>query len=273
MKIVSPCLARDLPVYRMAHRSLLDFYPEAKPHVITRASDFRKFRDACGSDLELIDEDSLIPGMRLADIRAFPLPFFPAGAGWYFQQFLKWAFQYRCEAHEAFLIWDADTVILRRLDFSDDAGRTLLTTSLEHHEPYFLTFGALLGFSVDCRESFISQHQWVQVRILREMIDLIEGRMGCFWPWAILQSLKGEGTNLFSEYETYGHYLLAKHPDQCRVRTISWSRDGRNLAGYPPHESRLRDIKPDYAFLSFESNLSFRGWCINQIRKRLQWYK
>ncbi len=272
MKIVSPCLTRDLPVYRLAYQSLLHHLPDARPHVITRRADFQKFRDACGSDLILIDQDELIPGMTLSKLREYPLPFFPAGAGWYFQQFLKWGFAGTCDPSEGYLIWDADTILLRPLEFKDNDGRTLLTTSSEYHEPYFETYEALLGHRPHERISFISQHQWIEVNILRQLLDDISGMNGRNWPWEIMAKLRGDGTNLFSEYETYGHYCLTRHPEACALRQLPWSRDGRSLAGFPPHPVKLPSLTDRFAFVSFESNRSLKGRCVHRLRKILHWY-
>jgi hypothetical protein len=272
VKIVSPCLARDLPVYRLAYQSLLQHLPGARPHVITRRADFKKFRDACGADLILMDQDDMIPGMTIANLRDYPLPFFPAGAGWYFQQCLKWGFSSHCDPDEGYLIWDADTILLRPLEFKDSQGRTFLTTSPEYHEPYFETFEALLGLRPDERISFISQHQWIEVTLLHQLLDKIRDTTGHDWAWGIMGNLRGEGTNLFSEYETYGHYCLTMHKERCSMRKLPWSRDGRGLAGYPPVAGKLPALSDRFAFVSFESNHSLKGWCVHRLRGILHWY-
>jgi hypothetical protein len=272
VKIVSPCLARDLSVYRLAYQSLLQHLPDARPHVITSRADFPKFRDACGTGLILMDQDEMISGMTIANLRDYPLPFFPAGAGWYYQQLLKWGFSSHCDLDEGYLIWDADTILLRPLEFKDNQGRIFLTTSSEYHEPYFETYEALLGHRPNDRISFISQHQWIEVKLLRELLGVISGTDGRNWPWEIMAKLRGDGTNLFSEYETYGHYCLTRHPEACALRQLPWSRDGRSLAGFPPRSIKLPSLSDRFAFVSFESNRSFRGWCVHRLRKILHWY-
>ncbi|MCX6875075.1 MAG: DUF6492 family protein [Verrucomicrobia bacterium] len=274
MKVVSPCIVRDLPVYRLAYESLTRNLPEAAPHVITRRGDFGQFRNACGSGLTLLDEDGMVPGMTLAELRKHPLPFFPVGAGWYFQQFLKWAFADTCAADEGYLIWDADTILLRPLEFRDAEGRTLLTTSAEFHQPYFETFEALFGKRPAERISFISQHQWIEAGTLKELLGEIESRnpLGNGWAWTVIDHLRGKGTNLFSEYETYGHYCRLRHPGRCVLRTAPWTRAGRQLAGFPPTPAKLQDLAEQYAFASFESNRSIRGHCVHWLRKLSGWY-
>jgi hypothetical protein len=274
MEIVSACLARDLPVYRLTSESLRTHIPKASLHLITRKQDFSKFRDACGSNLQLWDEDTLVPQMTLSSLRQHPLPFFPAGAAWYFQQFLKWGFLEHSNADSHYLIWDADTILLRPLEFFNHEDRAFLTTSSEYHLPYFQTFEALIGQPPTDRVSFISQHQLIDKSILRELLAEISSKSpsGRGWAWSVIENLKGNGTNLFSEYETYGHYARLRHPGQILLRELPWTRHGRKLAGYPPRSECFESIAKSNAFAAFEANASLRGFCIHTLRKLLNWY-
>ncbi|MES2474544.1 MAG: DUF6492 family protein [Verrucomicrobiota bacterium] len=274
MEIVSTCLARDLPIYQLTCRSLRRHLPDASPHVVTRRSDFGKFRNACGSDLQLWDEDEIVPGMTLPALRNFSLRFFPAGAGWYFQQFLKWGFAAVSNKDSHYLIWDADTILLRPLDFTAPSGKPYLTTATEYHPPYFETFENLLGRPPLDRVSFISQHQLIDKSILAELLWLISDRdtSGRGWAWSIMENLRGAGTNLFSEYETYGHFARTWHPDSCVLRELPWTRNGRALAGYPPTAAKLESLAAAHAFAAFESNSSLRGFCVRWLRKILRFY-
>ena len=274
MKIVSTCLTRDLPIYRLTCESLRRHIPGASLHVITRRADFGKFRDACGGELQLWDEDGIVPGMTLQTLRAHPLPFFPAGAGWYFQQFLKWGFVEVSNPDLHYLIWDADTVLLRPLEFFDPTGHPYLTTAPEYHPPYFETFESLIGEPPREQVSFISQHQVVNKAILHELLRSIGATSSSErgWAWAIIENMRGAGTNLFSEYETYGHYARLRHPGQTVIRELPWTREGRKLAGYPPQAARLAALAENHTYAAFESNTSLRGRCVHRLRKLLHWY-
>lgn len=269
MQIVSACLARDLAVYRLTFKSLRQHLPEAELHVVTRSADFELFRRACGPELHLWDEAELVPGMTLHDLKQMPLPFSPRAAGWYFQQFLKFSFLNVSNADEHFLIWDADTILLRPLDFFDQAGRPYYTKAKEHHHPYFETFECLFGSPANREFSFISQHQVINKRVLREMLELIETRHPTSknWAWAIMENLKGDGSNLFSEYETYGHYLKWKHAGSFSLRELPWTRNGEKYAGYPPDASKLPALGEQYCFAAFEAFFSLRNRLTRYLRR------
>jgi hypothetical protein len=258
MDVVSTCLRRDLPVYRHACESLREHIAGARIHVITRAVDFPAFRNACGEEVRLVDEREILADMSLDALRQMPLPFFPEGAGWYFQQFLKLGFHRLSESGGHFLIWDADTILLRPLEFVDDQGRSLFVMADEHHGPYFQTFENLFGYPAARDYSFISQHQVVEKSVLREMFREIEARdpEGKSWMWVVMERLKGAGSNLFSEYETYGHYLKHRYPGRVVGRKLPWTRHGERIAGYPPKPARFPRLADEFAFAAFESEAS-----------------
>lgn len=269
MQIVSACIARDLPVYRLTCESLRRHIPDAEVHVITRKSDFIRFRDACGSELTLWDENSLLRDMTLKELMVMKFPFFPQGAGWYFQQFLKFAFVEVSNSDKNYLIWDSDTVLLRPLEFFDPEGRVYHTKANEHHRPYFETFEQLFGVEAKREFSFISQHQMIDKSILRQMLGEIENRHpeDGKWPWAIMNNLRGEGSNLFSEYETYGHYTKWKHPETVRFRGLEWTRNGERLAGYPPDPAKIATLSEKYSFAAFEKYFSIKNRIMRTLRK------
>lgn len=269
MQIVSACIARDLPVYKITCESLRKFIPDAETHVITRREDFQRFRDVCGSELILWDEHSLMSDPSLKQLRDLPLAFFPQGAGWYFQQFLKFAFAEVSNSDEHYLIWDADTVLLKPIDLFDSEGRPYYTKAAEHHRPYFETFEQLLGVSAVREFSFISQHQIIHKPTLRQMLGEIETRNpdARNWAWAIMQNLRGEGSNLFSEYETYGHYAKWKRPESMTFRELQWTRNGEKTAGYPPDPKKLAKLAEDYSFAAFETFFSYKKRILRMLRK------
>ncbi|MEO5917126.1 MAG: DUF6492 family protein [Luteolibacter sp.] len=268
MQVVSACIARDLPIYQIACASLRTHLPDPEINLITRKEDFTRFRNACGTDLVLWDENALLPGMTLKELREMPLPFFPKGAGWYFQQFLKFAFVNVSGGGDHYLIWDADTVLLRPMDFFDSSGRALYTKAKEHHLPYFKTFEQLFGCTANREFSFISQHQIIDKTILRQMLAEIETKHpeSRGWAWAIMENLRGEGSNLFSEYETYGHYAKWRHPESITFRDLQWTRNGERIAGYPPKPEKLGILAESYSYAAFETFFSLK----NRIKRALQ---
>lgn len=254
LEVVTAALPRHLGILRRTVRGLREFAPVKTIHVITAGKNFRRFRAALGGDVELLDEDTLIPDMTLAALRAFNGPSFPQAAGWYFQQYLKLAFAFRPSTDSHFLIWDADTIPLRPLRFFDDDGRMMFVKSAEYHEPYFANYRHLIGAEPNREFSFISQHMPVERASLREMLERIDARFPGdeSWAWKIMRNLPRTGSDLFSEYEFYGHYLKSFHPEKAVFVERPWTRDGTRLKSFRPTDADLLDLARDYDFAAFE---------------------
>jgi len=272
LDIVTACRAADLRILRLTFAALERYVSLRRLFVITARSNFRSCRRALGEEVILIDEDTFIPGMTLDALRQLPLPGFPRGAGWYFQQLLKFQFAFSEPAEDYYLIWDADTIPLRPLEFFDGHGAMLFTTADEEHPPYFDTYRQLLGEEPRREFSFISQHIIVRKSILREMLAKIEARYPGdeSWAWKIMRHLEGTGTNLFSEYEMYGHYVKNHYPAQAIYRQLPWLRQGSRVVGGLPSSRDLERLGQEYAFAAFESSQRFLRTCVRWLRAKFR---
>ena len=256
LDIVTACRLKDLHILTLAAHNLPRFVPFKKLHVLTARANFPAFAQALGPQVALIDEDEFVPGLTLEQMRTLTEPGFPQGAGWYFQQFLKFGFAFQDTGDDHYLIWDADTVPLRPLEFFDDAGRMLFTKAAENHPPYFETYRNLLRHDPRREFSFISQHIIARKSILREMLQTIETNFPGpeNWAWKIMRHLAGAGTNRFSEYETLGHYVKNIHPATAVFRELPWLREGSRRVSTNPSPADLARLANDYAFVAFEAN-------------------
>jgi len=268
MDVVMACRWRDHSILRAGLPWIHRMLPCRKVVLYVPDAEAGAFRKTFGGDTEVREEDSVLPGLTLAAFRKFPVRGFPRGAGWYFQQYLKYAHAFIEPEMEHYLIWDADTIPLRPLEFFDAEGRMIFTTSDEHHAPYFETYRNLLGEDARVEFSFISQHQVVCKALLREMLEKIELRHGKPWPLAIAGCLQAGDYNLFSEYETCGHYLKNHHAGRMVFRTLPWLREGVAACGYPPREACLKKMAKDYAFAAFETR---DRWSRKWINRILRW--
>jgi len=260
LRILTTCKARDLPILEITARRLPDAIPCRAIHVVVPDADCGKVRKALGESVEVIAESDFVPTMTLEKLRELSVPGFPRAAGWYFQQFLKLQFAFVEPAEDFYLIWDADTVPLRPMRFFDADGHMLLTRASEYHEPYFETYRRLFGAEPHREFSFISQHMLVQKSVARQMLKGIEDRIegAGNWAWKIMRSLPHSGDNLFSEYETYGHYVKNNFPDRVRFIDRAWLRWQPPGGQGVPSEGELRRLSQTYDYVAFER--ASRGW-------------
>jgi hypothetical protein len=261
--VVCACTARDLACFKLVAAYAYEFLPLRSLICYVPARDMNRFARVVGDRVDLRNEDMAIPGLTGNKLAAFNHPVFPRMTGWYFQQILKYALAFERTDEDYYLIWDADTIPLSPMKFFDAEGRMLFVPAIEYHEPYFRTYANLMGEEARREYSFISQHQIVQKSVLREMLMKIEERhpVSGGWPFSVLGGMIGGYGNLFSEYETYGHYLKAHYLPRMGLRPLPWLREGTELYGYLPGKSVLTALSRDYVYVSFESKKTrWRQW-------------
>ena len=261
LQVLTTCRARDLPVFEITARQLVEQVPISGICVVAPDRDCCKIRSRLKGAVQVLPENEFIPGMTMSELRGLDVPGFPKGAGWYFQQFLKLQYAFVEPEDDYYLIWDADTVPLRPMRFFDGAGRMLLTQATEFHAPYFETYRRLFGEEAGREFSFIAQHIVVQKSVAREMLARIEQHVGGEgnWAWKIVRSLPRAGDNLFSEFETYGHYVKNHYPDRVAFVARPWLREGtQRVGGGVPSQSDLQNLAHEFDFVAFERATT--GW-------------
>ncbi len=246
-------------IARIAIQQLVRNARPRNVYVITSQRNFGGFAGLDVGQLHLVDEDHLIPSVDLGVVKAF-LSEKGANvghAGWYFQQFLKMAACTLQNIAPHYLIWDADTVMLRTMSFFDDDGRALLAMQTEYNPEYFRTYQRLLSMERSATFSFIAEHMMVRTTFMRELIEAInKGSLtNGQWVWAVLSAIDESqlSYSAFSEFETYGNYVNSTHRGSVAFREIRSLRTGAGRFGTLPNRYDLYRLSRRYYYASFES--------------------
>lgn len=180
--------------------------------------------------------------------------------GWYYQQFLKMQYSTIC-GDEYYMSWDGDTVPCKDFSMFGEDGKPYFDMKHEYHEEYFVTLGKILpGITKLVDKSFISEHMIFSSDYMKELIAAIESNKDIkgttFWE-KILNAIRIEHIqeNSFSEFETYGTYMMTKHPDVYTYRNWHSFRYG----GYYFHPEQMTDrdyewLSKDFYAISFEKS-------------------
>lgn len=174
-------------------------------------------------------------------------------AGWYFQQFIKMEYSLCCD-DQYYLVWDADTIPLKKINFLDD-GVCLFNPKTEYHEPYFKIMSRLLKTNIGYPGySFISEGMIFNTEIMKELIEIIDKTEypGAIWYEKILNAIDRQNLNHsgFSEFELYGNFSLLKKDGKMRKRALYTERHGMKKYGKLMSPEEL--AKLPYDTISFE---------------------
>lgn len=228
------------------------FFQAKQIYVITNASHFEKFQSLSLTNLVFVNENELFDQFNFHSISDFLKQKIKKEdrAGWYFQQFLKMEISKIIQS-DYYIIWDADTIPLKPIDFFDEYDKVLIQKSEENHDPYFETLQNILRITKSVNYSFISEHFMVQTKLMQKMLLKISTNAGDLdWPYYILENIAAKDISLsgFSEYETYGNFINSTYPNCFRLRTapselLNTTRNGSKIFGTLPTTKDLKFLE------------------------------
>lgn len=215
-----------------------------------------------GLPVRAIDEEELLPREPVIDYIKARVRAIDEGllgkvrGGWYYQQFLKMIFCYKCTGNY-YMSWDMDTVPLRDIELFEDAGKPVFGLKSEHNPGYFKTIDNLLGLKKNIDGSFISEHMIFNKNYMEELIRIICGEPGkedTFWR-KIIESIDDDYISLgFSEFETYGTFVTDKYPDSyCYSKFKSFRRGSWFVSESELNEDDIKWLAADYDAITFEN--------------------
>lgn len=216
--------------------------------------------------VEFCDEDQLLENLTLEYVKQLMVEVTGSEtrSNWYFQQFLKMAYAYSC-SQDYYLIWDSDTIPLNNIRFWQDNNgeeKCLFSTHHHIHTPYFDTLNTLFNGKIKrlTEKSFIVEHMMINRKIMKGLIHDIEANdqiQGTLFFEKILHAIKKDDIKYagFSEFETYGNYVLNFYPDAYGMRNLRAYRQGAMVIDYDQLDnSVLNWIAKDYDTISFEEH-------------------
>lgn len=179
--------------------------------------------------------------------------------GWFYQQFLKMAYSYKCK-NDYYLVFDSDTIPLRKISYFDENENPRFIIKTEYHKPYFDTMKILFNGKVnrvDENVSFIAENMMIDKTIMIELIEAITGNdklEGDSFYEKILNAIDRSVVYCtgFSEFETYGNYVMTYYPNKYSRIKLRTQRRGSFLLGTDPTPDQLEWAAKDYDIMSFE---------------------
>jgi hypothetical protein len=251
--VISVCCIRDISVWAIAAPKIIGNIDAENYYVIVPSSDISKFKEISPIEYTVLDEVDVLPCVSIDSIAEKLPESYKYRAGWYLQQLIKIAaLEYvQADGDRLILIWDADTVPLKKLDFYKD-GRCIYFMGIEHHPPYFISLSRLLNLNKLVDFSFIAQCFVMKKKWIGEFIAELEGLHKIKWFQAILEKSDLSHPSGFSEYETLGNWLMVRHKSEIAFNPMQWERYGSSKCGLK-NIDQYKTIQPNISFISFES--------------------
>ena len=260
-RLIAVCSGADFEVWKAAYSQIKRCVRPEQVWVIVPDEAVKLFEEISHSD------DLVVPESSLASQFLEPLEARLNSVGkinrlgWYLQQFLKLAALRESSHLERILLWDADTVPVRRLRFFTKTGSLVFYPSRgEYHLPYFRAIDSLLGLDRLVGFSFVSQCFPITGSAVSQFWERIESRSeGSFWE-TLLAGVQWEEDSGFSEYEALGTFLTHVIPESIKQSTKFWRRNGWHYFHSP--QDTMGGLSRILGFW-YPSYVSFEKWAEN----------
>ena len=154
LNICQVTLSGNIEIIKRNYLNFKQFYKNLQFFIICPNADLKKFKQELNLDnLQIYDEDEIIKFDRFKDIanpilkKTNYLEKIQDRLGWYYQQVLKLTFMYNFVKlnNQKLLIWDADTIILKKIKFFDNEKSLIYGTTSEFFKAYYATNKTILG--------------------------------------------------------------------------------------------------------------------------------
>ena len=232
ISLVTPSIPKDINKVLKCADIFFEYLPVKNIFIVGPEVIYERISQENNSRLIFIDEQELCNVNRIRQLNNSRTKSYPDRANWYVQQFIKMAFS-RYTDDEYYLIWDSDTIPLKHTKLFSDDMKPVFDMKTEYHKPYFDTISRILpGVEKVVDRSFISEHMLIRTEYMRNMLNEIEANndvKGSDFQEKIINAanVKDLPYSGFSEYETYGSYVMTKHKDSYILREWYSMRSGK----------------------------------------------
>jgi len=230
---VSVSLIQNLKQVLISVKKFHKLYDIYKYIIITTQNDYYEFKNALNDFdyVEVFDENAILNKKifdKLCDeymIRKDDYKNFRKS--WYFQQLLKLTYilNNKCFPDKRIIIWDADTIPLKKIKFFKNNNPILYGSKYEYHVPYFECNNVIFGEKqINPKLSFVTQFAALNLEIrngLKEIILKYNQKMNISYDSfyvvkavlhaiSIKNDLEPVNGSHFSEYELIGKYMITQ---------------------------------------------------------------
>jgi len=279
MNFFSVTTKKNLPVLTKSVALNFKFHDIVDYIIICPAEDVTVFKDKIKNEkVKVVDENQIISieefkrissrvasALKKEEINVKRIP-------WYYQQVLK--LTYSLSTFGNVVMWDADTVPMRKIDFFNDGEVSLkFGADIEYHEEYFSTLDVVSDYirpKYAYTIQFYSHAENERQRILAIIDNFIPDASAYELPEKISMLLlnsiynqnlefKNERSSYFSEQEFVGCF---KSADEIQLK-IKHFRPGRFWNDSKLNTTFLRMC--GYSYYTVEANAKFKNTLIQSL--------
>ena len=260
IEILSVAAGKDLEFLGFALKNAIKYSKNevVKISIICPKNDLKLCQELISSEnfqceVVIVDEEKEID----ESIRIQLKQRFNSRYGWVLQQLLAVNFVMNSNA-KGILLLNADTVMLREVQWLDFESNQILMASVEYHEPYYAFLHKTLRFAPDPKYTFITHHMLFQPPIYKSILEKKDiTSIELLARLLIEESDPNEDSPFCIEFEPYAQGMLEYFLGYVRLRkfsNLSILRTKENISNI--HRVIDNDLRWDYNSVSFHDYLT-----------------
>lgn len=249
LNICQTSLLKDITLVKENYNNFCKLYDKINFYIICPELQISEFKNNLNySNIHLINENSIISledfkkNLRDTKLNNEFYQKLNSRISWYYQQVLKLSFiiDFSIKYRENVLIWDADTIILKKIKFFNEKKSISYGTLSEFHFPYFNTISSIFK---KLPKNYISSLLQFSAATPEE-IDFLKENLNRYYnienlnisQWiskivikSIVEANKVYDGSMFSEYELIGISKILQHQNikQKIMLTLRSRLDGK----------------------------------------------
>ena len=247
LNICQVSLVRNISLIEKNYLNFSKFYNKFHLYIICPQKDLILFKEKFKNhNITIVNEDDILSFKDFKNIflnlsKAIKYQKeFENRLGWYYQQMLKITFviDFIDNKKESIVIWDADTIILRKINFFINFNSNSFASLSEFHKAYYITTKNILGilpsYFVSSLIQFIAVDIENNFNLKNKLNNYMEKNLFQTSEWvsniifkSIFESHVEYNGSMFSEYELIGiSNLLSKKRKQKALFTLRFGLNG-----------------------------------------------
>ena len=239
-------LENNIPLIKENYENFKKIYNSLKVYVVCPKTHIKKFKNKLDfKEIKIINEDEILSFKNFKKIflklskKTNYQKKFNLRLKWYYQQILKIIFIFRyIEKEKNLIIWDADTVILKKINFFYNHQSINYGNFYEYNKNYYLTNKSILKKVSNYHISFLNQFititrkefRYFQRNLFGKKISKkkLSEKISILILSKIFETHKNYDGSMFSEFEFIGqsNYVLS-HKAQKPILFLRLNLDGK----------------------------------------------
>ena len=251
--VISLCTAKEIEVWQINAVEILNNIKSDKYTLIVPNKDLSLFKKKTPKLYKIYSENKYISKSIKSLIRKKCINI-QTNYTWYLQQFIKISALKNMKNEDVFLIWDSDTIPLKKIIFFEKKKYAFYKGS-ENHKPYFDLIEKIFKIKKKLTFSFIAQCLickgiWVNTFFAHIRRDYKKS-----WQKVLINNINFNQNNGFSEYETLGSFFHKNFSKEMKFLKNKWCRNGNSEIGSIKNFSLYREkLAKKYDFVAFEKS-------------------